>query len=357
MYTIRNIIIFLSITLLLGVVVSKLHLLKKNNQIDEYEKLPQLPEEVIKYMSQRGVRQMHYMWHQTRNRWNSLTDAEKEILTKMGWYVPRPSRYRNQSVIYDNDSGEDFLYMHREMINQVNEILANGDYDYGTEIEGWDEIPAPNDTLYPVPQLKNGTIQTVKTDEFYLNILLPISQKFKDPNYLRTITLGELGARLEFDIHNSLHLRWADFNKDFKPIPNPWWDLNAIDKKWDDPSYDHLGDFYSSQIHPLFWKLHGWVDDRIYDWQDANGIEEIIWKGTWVGPMNMDHSMPHSHSHSHSHNHQSHNHQSHNHTMHHQTHQKSINHPSHDHKIRHNFQEEYMDNDNNHQHHSEIKEN
>lgn len=43
-----------------------------------------------------------------------------------------------------------------------------------------------------------------------------------------------------------------------------------FDEKWDDPRYDFLGEFYSSHVNPLFWRLHGWVDDRIEDWYQAH---------------------------------------------------------------------------------------
>jgi hypothetical protein len=38
----------------------------------------------------------------------------------------------------------------------------------------------------------------------------------------------------------------------------------------------------------IFWKLHGWIDDRIEDWKAANGVtEEPHWVGTWMGKMEM----------------------------------------------------------------------
>src|SRR3712207_9485858 len=46
--------------------------------------------------------------------------------------------------------------------------------------------------------------------------------------------------------------------------------LFDIDPRWDDHSNDDLGDFYSSHVHPTFWRLHGWIDDRINDWAAAN---------------------------------------------------------------------------------------
>ena len=56
-----------------------------------------------------------------------------------------------------------------------------------------------------------------------------------------------------------------------------------IDEKWDDPEYSWMGDFYASQVNPYFWKLHGWIDDRIEDWKTANDVTEMVWNGTWIG--------------------------------------------------------------------------
>lgn len=33
---------------------------------------------------------------------------------------------------------------------------------------------------------------------------------------------------------------------------------------------DFLGDPFSSHVHPVFWKFHGWIDDRIDDWFRAH---------------------------------------------------------------------------------------
>jgi len=60
----------------------------------------------------------------------------------------------------------------------------------------------------------------------------------------------------------------------------------TIGKEWDDPRYNFLGDTYSSHVNPIFWKLHGWIDDRIENWKVANGVAgDEFWKGTWVGKM------------------------------------------------------------------------
>ncbi|MFF8840286.1 hypothetical protein [Streptomyces sp. NPDC015130] len=69
--------------------------------------------------------------------------------------------------------------------------------------------------------------------------------------------------------------------------------------------YDDLNDTFSSHVHPVFWRLHGWVDDRIEDWYAAHAathpgqvarktVGDVPWfaKGPqvsvetpWVGPV------------------------------------------------------------------------
>jgi hypothetical protein len=65
-------------------------------------------------------------------------------------------------------------------------------------------------------------------------------------------------------------MRWSSVSRDPStgtPAVRDPFDFNA---KWDDPKNDYLGDFYSSHVNPLFWRLHGWVDDRIEDWFNAH---------------------------------------------------------------------------------------
>lgn len=85
-------------------------------------------------------------------------------------------------------------------------------------------------------------------------------------------------------IHNALHNRFSAEPSGYMPDVN----LAAtkqIDPRWDDPSYDYLGDTYSSHVNPLFWYLHGWVDSLIDRWAEANRVSEIAWTGTWVGKL------------------------------------------------------------------------
>ena len=57
-----------------------------------------------------------------------------------------------------------------------------------------------------------------------------------------------------------------------------------LSEAWDDARYNWLGDSYSSHVNPAFWKIHGWVDDKIEDWYRANkntlssiNVNGIVW--------------------------------------------------------------------------------
>jgi hypothetical protein len=104
--------------------------------------------------------------------------------------------------------------------------------------------------------------------------MTPIARIFSNATVLGTLSLGALGNLIEFTIHNSMHNRWANDNGASLPNPNTG-DLKQrgtfdFDPMWDDPKYDYLGEFYSSHVNPLFWRLHGWVNDRIEDWFNAH---------------------------------------------------------------------------------------
>ncbi|MCY9582571.1 Tat pathway signal protein [Paenibacillus alvei] len=250
--------------------------------------VPQLPNEIILMMASRDMRMHHYIWHTVRNNWLRLSSSAQQSLRNLGWEPPRPALNQNRTPILNNASGEDFLFMHRQMIAFVNKELERiGQPDY-LKIEGWTNVPAPGDQDYPVPPAWNSDLNQVKSDSYYSTVLLPLENQFKDPDQLRNMSLGEMGARIEFTIHNNLHMRFASNPGQQRPsvaAENP----EAIDSRWDNPQYDYLGDTYSSHVNPIFWKLHGWVDNRIEDWKNANEVLDIQWIGTWEGPTHHHH--------------------------------------------------------------------
>ncbi|WP_328224620.1 hypothetical protein OG272_45755 [Streptomyces sp. NBC_00104] len=262
------------------------------------------PKPVIDSMADRAMRLHHMLWHTARDNWMVLTPEQQEVFHHHGWEPPRPSLTApdpvtgKRDIEFNNGSGEDFLFMHRQMIAAVNEILAElGDPQY-PRVEGWPTVPSPEDTAYPVPPPfdipgDTGTaeaIRSAKTQEKF-NQIRAWEAEFTDPAKLRQMTLGRLGARIEFGIHNTMHLRWSAQMPEYRPGGDEF----SIDPRWDDASYNWLADTYSAHVNPIFWKLHGWVDARIDDWMAAKELTgPVPWSfdPPWSGPVGHD---PHRH--------------------------------------------------------------
>jgi hypothetical protein len=127
----------------------------------------------------------------------------------------------------------------------------------------------------------------MKSDVFYQKRFVYWQKMFTDPSFLRSVCLGELGVVIELTIHNVMHLRWSSPPGSSFPSPDdPTLGEATIPTEWDDPRYDFLTETYSSHVNPIFWKLHGWIDDRVENWKVANGVfGNDFWKGTWLGKM------------------------------------------------------------------------
>jgi hypothetical protein len=239
-----------------------------------------LHNEVINEMASRKVRLHHFLWHQIRNTWSQISETQKQELKNLGWEPGRSSRTENGIWLTLNGSGEDFLFMHRQMIKKVREITEknNGDMD---AVTGWRLVPGPSSSDWPVPETWevygascfNSFLKAVKADYYYWVLIREWERTYQDEAWLKGRTLGEVGAIIESTIHNMMHMRWCSRPWDArtgKPEPTTGKPDNEIGQDWDDPQYDWLGDSYSSHVNPVFWKLHGWVDDRIEDWYRAN---------------------------------------------------------------------------------------
>lgn len=257
------------------------------------QQLIPLPQSVITALSDRKFRYKHYLWHNIRDNWLFFTPATQQQLTALGWGAPRPARNRDASgniiAMTDNNSGEDFLYMHRQMMRKVNEIIALNNETQGP-VTGWKTVPGPTDLDFPVPAnfiipgnpSATASTNSIKTASHYTNTMKPYENYFKDPNQLRQMTLGQLGSRLENTMHAWMHIRWCGQSL-YGYRPGSLTTIPQVDIKWDNPQYNWMLDSYGSHLDPIFWKLHGWIDDRVEDWMKAKGLTSITWTGTWEG--------------------------------------------------------------------------
>ena len=287
-----------------------------------------LPASVLTHFADKEHRLHHAVWHALRNNWESLPPSIQQAIEALHWKPARPARTSTKrgdikEPHVRNGSGEDFLFFHRQMVSMFRSLMqhANG------SIVTWETIPRPGEAGEEAPPVWSipgsealaRRFAALKTDDFYWSRMRWWDQQFKDPTHLSTLTLGEFGSLIEFSVHNDMHIRWSAAPRDPKtnailPLGRPPADT---DDRWDDPKYDWLGEFYSSHVNPFFWRLHGWIDDRIDDWFRAheaahpNEVMEIILHGTpwfrsdrwvivghpWIWP---DHLVSH-HGHHHGH--------------------------------------------------------
>jgi hypothetical protein len=275
----------------------------------------------LKMIASKQHRLIHAVWHTLRGRlevppegsrrivttWYILDSQSKNRIKELGWFLERPpfTEGERPSLILENGAGEDFLFMHRKMISMIrDEYIAKG-IPY---IKSWkavslpsnnipqfvysekDDPSNPGNKIYQLDPLETGnmvplppydpknednnSIDFQKTAEFLNNVMRPMTSIYTNTRYLSALSLGALGNLIEFTIHGWMHNRWANERGAFLPDPKTgelkWRRTFDFDSMWDDPKYDYLGEFYSSHVNPLFWRLHGWVDDRIEDWFQAH---------------------------------------------------------------------------------------
>lgn len=261
----------------------------------------------LSMLASKSHRLIHAVWHTIRVRgiWYRLNDESKTKILNLGWGLDRPPFNQNGELNLSNGAGEDFLFMHRKMIAMVRDKYSSQGVPY---MESWKSLPQssaeqffyseqddpqnPGKKIYRLNMLESGNmvppayripseneaadlrdlkfLKFLKSPDYFNNVMLRLERIFKNKTFLATISLGALGNLLEFEIHNQMHMRWSSTPRDPKSgqlARRDTFDFNSI---WDDPKYDYLGDFYSSHVNPLFWKLHGWVDDRIEDWFNAH---------------------------------------------------------------------------------------
>jgi hypothetical protein len=255
---------------------------------------PPLPQSLQQTMASREWRMYHFLFHELRHNWLMYPKDVQQKFRDLGWEPPRPAWDENGVPITDNGSGEDFLFMHRQMIARANAILAQaGDPDY-PRIEGWVTFPPPEDPDLPVPPAWFTPEAHPFVNQFNLRAKLPFNfeRRFKywervctDPAFLNRVSLGQLGSIIEETLYDGVRARWASAPGAWRTDPAPG-EFETIPEGFDDPTYDFLRDPYSMHVNPIYWLFFGWVDDRVEDWKVANKVFGTdFWQGTWVGAM------------------------------------------------------------------------
>lgn len=254
--------------------------------------------DVVAMLADRRHRLQHMVWHTVRLMYHSLSGSPEAVekIDKLGWWPQRPPFLLSGALDLGNGAGEDFLFMHRKMILMVRDMYAAAG---ARPPASWGSLPrhdipqivytratpsalaftfaaGPSGNMIPPvledPEDPDGEASDrwMKSSAFFTEVMRVHEARFRSPAVLSGMTLGELGNVIEWTIHGWMHMRWVRWAYDSATGKLVARKLFDIDPTWDDPAYDDLSDFYSSHVNPVFWRLHGWVDDRINSWLAAN---------------------------------------------------------------------------------------
>ncbi len=241
-------------------------------------------------------RRSHALWHMMRSgvapeRLPDVAHAFGPAWTENHKLCPAPQE--SDLTKNANAAGEDFLYMHRGMLQGIQQELRAQDLECIAPWKNFDDIASA-----PLPP---GSELVGPKSEDALKLFKAWDTSFHDKAWLASIGLSQLGYALEFTIHNNLHMRFATDRPDEKyraDSPDNDGATVPLDGNFsqpflfDEPGYNWLADPYAAAVNPVFWKIHGYVDHFIDLWLEAHHLTSIAttcsgncyaWNQPWTG--------------------------------------------------------------------------
>lgn len=227
----------------------------------------------------------HLKWHENWHKVRALTEmpdeatyAKHQASGLLAKDMDKESFFKNYVYEFGGSlAGENFFYMHRMMIKMVQFELSMNNLPC---IAPWEDLPSSTtDATWPVPR------KTTEKDELLLSKFKEQLQRYKNPTFLRQISLSQLGKAVEMTLHRELHAFYRG-----KIVQGQACSPEALAQGY----CDDLLPNGTSPLNKYFWKIHGLVDQILGHWLLANGYEEISlqcenksacyqWQGTWVG--------------------------------------------------------------------------
>ncbi|MGG6352105.1 MULTISPECIES: twin-arginine translocation signal domain-containing protein [Pseudomonas] len=234
-------------------------------------------------------RLFHQLWHASRDKWHNLDKDKQAALRGLGWQPgprdqERDARGRHKDR---NGSGEDFFFMHRHMLRAARAIqdlpswarfplpqpeLERDRVGFASYFDNHDGTALPPTWLASDDAAYTQWVRDIKTPDTFHGNFQVWESRYTDPHYLSTLTLGQFGSQMELGLHDWLHMRWASVPRDpSSGLPVPFArQPEDFAARWFEAENDFLGDPFSSHVNPVFWRFHGWIDDRIEDWFRAH---------------------------------------------------------------------------------------
>lgn len=251
-------------------------------------------QQVLPFLADKTHREWHAIWHKIRRELSAdginNFPPERPVIEgwqRAGWLPSNVDEFVARHRIGGPLAGEDFFYMHRQMIKMLHIELAN----LGAPcLSPWTELPSSVlDSKWPAPRAAGARDKGhVAAEQRMLDEIIELSGDLRKPEYLRARTLSEFGNAVEAQIHGKLHLMYASAKSGCRDVETD-----------DSIACDELTHDRSAHLNPYFWKLHGFVDQLIGEWLKAHGKTEIStdctksadpgrcyqWQGTWLGKL------------------------------------------------------------------------
>ena len=131
--------------------------------------------------------------------------------------APHPARDSAGELIRGKGAGKDFLYMHRQMVLHVNEMLN----DLGQPaISAWVSPPRFDDKAFPpaMDYRLPDSMYRSKDDKVWTEMIASSAEALR-PENLRRVTIDELGTDIEYGIHAGMHERFGAYSTSGKLRP------------------------------------------------------------------------------------------------------------------------------------------
>jgi hypothetical protein len=209
-----------------------------------------VPGDVRDYMQRRAWGYAHARWHQERL-WDMQSDASKAQFLSQGY---QPFDKIQEGA---NGSGLEFLAMHRHMFDEMREVFPA----YSEMWKGWETIPREKTSpLSPVAARTELSVSAIAALDRLENDDTLKAIESEDALGLYIWTTRIVAADGTFTqnpdasagIHDTtLHQRWAKAKSDV-----------------------NLAEFSVTHENYIFWKMHGWIDDRWTRWRLLQGLPE-----------------------------------------------------------------------------------